>query len=45
MDIFRSKFFLEVQKLVYLDFQILGMIEFSEQTVYIGGSMTTAKKH
>lgn len=30
--------------LIYLDLQILGMVELSEQTIDIGGSMTAAIK-
>lgn len=41
MDIYRRKIVLEVS-VVCLDLQILRMIELSEQTIYIGGSMTTA---
>lgn len=45
MDIVRRKVeFGSSIPLVYLDLQILGMVELSEQTIDIGGSMTAAIK-
>lgn len=45
MDIVRRKVkFGSSILLVYLDLQILGMIELSEQTINIGGSMSAAIK-